>query len=146
VTEAVRLVVTPFAGTFLVSSGESVLVRCGGTVDPIPRTEYVVLIVSLDWVARAQEYGIVSLHVFVVPVAVADSSKIRALVVMASITTTSAVHSILVMPADLTVMVRVTVTVPPNVAKGAESVPSSAARGTGRNAPVCGSRYPRMPC
>jgi hypothetical protein len=35
--------------------------------------------VSLDWVARAQEYGIVSLHVFVVPVEMADSSKIRGL-------------------------------------------------------------------
>ena len=38
-----------------------------------------VLIVSLDWVARAQEYSIVSLHVFVVPVEMADSSKIRGL-------------------------------------------------------------------
>jgi hypothetical protein len=48
----------------------------------------------------------------------------------------------LVSPVDFTVIANETVIVPPNVVRA--SVVSSAA-GTGRNAPVLGSRYPRMP-
>jgi hypothetical protein len=56
VTAAVRAVVAPLAGTFLVSNGERVLVRSGNPVVPVvPTTEYVVVIVSLDCVVRPQE-------------------------------------------------------------------------------------------
>src|SRR5580704_12792822 len=48
----------------------------------------------------------------------------------------------LVSPVDFTVIANETVIVPPNVVRA--SAVSSAA-GTGRNAPVLGSRYPRMP-
>jgi hypothetical protein len=48
----------------------------------------------------------------------------------------------LVSPVDFTVIANETVIVPPNVVRA--SVVSSAA-GTGRNAPVLGSRYPKMP-
>jgi len=45
----------------------------------------------------------------------------------------------------LTVIVIVTVMVPVNVVAAGNSVSASVAGGTGRNAPVCGSRYLRMP-
>src|ERR1700722_6490519 len=46
---------------------------------------------------------------------------------------------------DFTVIVMVVVMVPVNVVKVVGSSSSSFAIGTGRNAPVLGSRYPRMP-
>src|SRR5579871_4042347 len=45
----------------------------------------------------------------------------------------------------LSVTVMVTVTVPVNTVELANSSASGTACGTGRNAPVCGSRYPRIP-
>jgi hypothetical protein len=58
---------------------------------------------------------------------------------------TLALHVKFVSPVVLTVTVIVRVTVPPTtVAAGSESLSSTVA-GTARNAPVRGSRYPRIP-
>jgi hypothetical protein len=88
------------------------------------------------------------LHVLVDPVPVAAtvllSSKNTGLVVPSSTETTD-VHVKLLTLVDLTVMVIVTVIVPVNVVAAGSSVSSSTAAGTGRNAPVWGSRYPRIP-
>jgi hypothetical protein len=65
-----------------------------------------------------------------------DSAKKRGLVVIASITETSSEQVMLVRPVVLRVIVSVTVIVPVNVVSAAASGPSSAAEGTGRNAPV----------
>jgi hypothetical protein len=87
-----------------------------------------------------------SLHVLVEPVPVAAtvlvSSKVVGLVVPSN-TETLALHVKLVSPAVLTVMVMVTVTVPPTTVAAGREASSSTAGGTGRNAPVWGSRYPR---
>jgi hypothetical protein len=89
------------------------------------------------------------LHVLVAPEPVAatvlDSEKVRGLVVIASSTVTSATHMMFVRLVVLTVIVRVTVIVAPTAVKAAASGPSEAAGETGRNVPVFGSRYPRMP-
>src|SRR5579859_7668018 len=89
-----------------------------------------------------------SLHVLVEPVPVAatvlDSVKIIGLVVPSS-TEMLALHVKLVSAAVLTVMVMVTVTVPPKTAAGVREASSSTCAGTGRNAPVLGSRNPRIP-
>ena len=106
---------------------------------------------SLAGVVSPHEYGIDSLHVRVVPVPVAatvfDSEKTRgAPVVAPSITETASEHVIAVRLVVLRVIVRVTVIVPPNVISAAASgTLSSVAAVTGRNAPVCGSQYPRTP-
>lgn len=63
-----------------------------------------------------------------------------------SITDTPAEHMTLVMPADLTVIVIVMFIVPPKtVGAGGSTAASSTGGAMGRNAPVCGSRYPKMP-
>jgi len=90
----------------------------------------------------------VSLHVLVDPLPVAAtellSSKKTGLVVPSS-TETVAEHVKVLTLADLTVMVIVTVIVPVNVVAAGSSSSSPAVAGTGRNAPVWGSRNPRMP-
>src|SRR5215467_186550 len=90
----------------------------------------------------------VSLHVLVDPLPVAAtellSSKKTGLVVPSS-TETLAEQVKLLTLADLTVMVIVTVIVPVNVVAAGSSSSSPAVAGTGRNAPVWGSRNPRMP-
>ena len=57
----------------------------------------------------------------------------------------SAEHRTFVRPVVLRVIVSTTVIVPVNVVGAAVSGPSSEAGGTGRKAPVFGSRNPRMP-
>jgi hypothetical protein len=105
---------------------------------------------SLIWVASAQEYGIDNTHFLVVPVPVAATVLVSLIkrgtpVVIASCTETWAVQLTVVIAVVLSVIVRVTVIVPPNVVRAAGSTLSSATDGTARNAPVCGSRNPRMP-
>jgi hypothetical protein len=106
---------------------------------------------SLAEVRRLQEYGIDSLHVLVVPVPVAatvlDSIMERgAPPVKLSCTKLSALQEMTVSVVVLRVTVIVTVIVPVNsVAAGASTTASSDTAGTARNAPVCGSRYPRIP-
>lgn len=150
VTAAVSVVMVPLDGTFLLSTGLSPLVRFGSRTvdDALPTTLYAVLMVSEVWVERPHEYGIESLQVFVVPVPVAAtellSLRMRGLpVVRASSTVVDMVHVTLVMPVDLTVTVMVRLIVPVKVVNASSE--SSTACVTGRNAPVCGSRYPRMP-
>jgi hypothetical protein len=141
VTFAVRAVIVPFAGTFLTSSGLREAVRVFDP--PVPNTVYVVVILSVDAVSKLQEYGIVSLQVrVVVPVAgaLSDSLQKTPPVDGESTTVVPPSHVTLVMPTDLTVMVSVTVMVPPNTAAAGASASTSVAVGTGRNAPVCGSR------
>jgi hypothetical protein len=115
-------VVVPLARTFLVSSGERVLVHCASPVVPVlPKTTELVLILLLAWVVRPQELGIDSLHVRVVPVPVAatvfDSAKRRRLVVPSTTETssetteTSSEQVMLVRAVVLRVIVSVTVIV-----------------------------------
>jgi hypothetical protein len=98
-----------------------------------------VVILSLAWVVRPQAYGIDSLHVRVVPVPVAatvsDSAKKLGLV-EPSVTETSSEQVTVVRAVVLRVIVSVTVTVPVNIVAGGRVASSSAAAGTGRNAPV----------
>src|SRR4029077_3935424 len=94
--------------------------------------------------------GIDSLHDLVAPVPVAatvlDSPKKRGLAVATlSPTDTSAEQIKVVRPTDLTVIVIVRFMVPVKVVSAKASGLSSAAGGIGRNAPVRGSRYPRIP-
>jgi hypothetical protein len=99
--------------------------------------------VSVPPVSKLQEYGIVSLQVLVVvPVAGALSSSLQKTppVDGESRTLVLAEQLTLVMPTDFTVIVSVTVIVPPNTAAAGASALSSTTVGTGRNAPVCGSR------
>src|SRR6266567_5787059 len=105
---------------------------------------------SVDWVVRPQEYGMESLHVLVEPVPVAATvsvspKKTGLIVVEPSATETSALHVKLVRVVVLTVIVIVTVTVPVKTVAAGSSSSCGTAAGRGRNAPVWGSRYPRMP-
>jgi hypothetical protein len=105
---------------------------------------------SLLWVERPHEYGIESVQVFVVPVPVAATELLSLIMrglpdVIASSTIVDSVHVTLVMPVDLTVTVIVSLIVPVKVVNAGGISESSTACVTGRNAPVCGSRYPRMP-
>jgi hypothetical protein len=90
---------------------------------------------SVDAVARLQEYGIVNLHVLVEPVPVAArlalSAQKTGLVVWASKTETSVEQLTFVMPVVLIVIVRVTVIVPVTVTDAGNSASSSVTIGTG---------------
>ena len=56
VTEAVKVVVVPLIGTFLVSSGNRDAVRCGRPVVPVvPKTAQLVVMLSVDCDTRLQE-------------------------------------------------------------------------------------------
>jgi hypothetical protein len=90
---------------------------------------------SVDAVARLQEYGIVNLHVLAEPVPLATrlalSAQKTGLVVWASKTETSVEQLTFVMPVVLIVIVRVTVIVPATVTDAGNSASSSVTIGTG---------------
>ena len=86
-----------------------------------------------------------SLQVLVVPLPVADTVSVSVKMVEPSNVETCNMHVKVVRAVVLSVMLSVRLTVPLNTAAGASSV-SSVTAGRARNAPVCGSRIPRIPC